>query len=137
MTPDGNRIEVFEENIVTSHPIAFGQSSSDIDTLGLDLGAPGANTIDQRCMAASSRCKAIHAHAGWNDIAKGNHSDWTYLRAAEDANNHSKITELKLYRSDHRVETFPDQYTGHTADINNGGRGGTFLYLIWSTATVY
>ena len=78
-----------------------------------------------------------HAHAGWNDIAKGNHSDWTYLRAAEDANNHSKITELKLYRSDHPVETFPDQYTGHTADINNGGRGGTFLYLIWSTATVY
>ncbi|KAI0091202.1 hypothetical protein BDY19DRAFT_689153 [Irpex rosettiformis] len=77
-----------------------------------------------------------NAHPGWDDLAKGAGGSFRYLQPVPDANNYSKITDLKLYRSDSGIAALPVPYTGHTNDIN-ANRKKTFLYLIWSTATAY
>ncbi|KAI0696445.1 hypothetical protein BC835DRAFT_1271922 [Cytidiella melzeri] len=76
------------------------------------------------------------AHSGWSDLAKGAGGDYRYLEAVPDTNNSSKLTDLKLYRSNNAVGAFPLPYTGHTSDINSN-RGKTYLYLIWSSVHAF
>jgi hypothetical protein len=75
-------------------------------------------------------------HDGWSDLAKGAGGSYRYLEPASDSNNPTKLTDLKLYRSDNGVGAFPVPYTGHTTDIN-ANRKKTFLYLIWSSVSAY
>ncbi|KAI0696248.1 hypothetical protein BC835DRAFT_1543701 [Cytidiella melzeri] len=76
------------------------------------------------------------AHSGWFDLAKGAGGDYRYLEAVADANNSLKLTELKLYRSNNAVGSFPLPYIGHTGDIN-ANRKKTYLYLIWAAVNAF
>ena len=76
------------------------------------------------------------SHPGWDDLAKGAGGSYRYLVPVPDGNNITKITGLKLYRSNNAVGAFPAPYVSHTSDIN-ANRGKSFLYLIWSNAAAY
>ncbi|KAJ3557903.1 hypothetical protein NM688_g1217 [Phlebia brevispora] len=70
-----------------------------------------------------------------SNLAKGAGGSYRYLLPLRDATNDRKITNIRLLRSSSALTTPPDGYTGMTSDLNEG-RGGDFLYVIWTEIIV-
>jgi hypothetical protein len=64
------------------------------------------------------------------NLATGAKGDFRYVDVNRDANL-PPVTMLLLFRSDKKQREPPPGFNGMSGDINRG-RGGDFLYLIWS-----
>ncbi|KAJ3559522.1 hypothetical protein NM688_g295 [Phlebia brevispora] len=71
--------------------------------------------------------------SGHKDLAKGAGGAYRYLIPVQDSSVVAKIIDIAFLRSSSAVSSPPSAYSGMTSDINQG-RGGDYLYLIWSTA---
>ncbi|KAG6863438.1 hypothetical protein C0991_005773 [Blastosporella zonata] len=87
---------------------------------------------------------AIQSNADprYTDIAMGSGGKYRYLIPVTQSNINLYITHLSLARFDSDMYsslgniTFRGLPQGHTQDLN-GGRGGTFLYLVWESQRAY
>lgn len=68
--------------------------------------------------------------SGYEDLAKGAGGDYRYQKQLADPQDLSKVSLVKLLRTDSAITGPPEGYSGISEDINKG-RGKTYLYLIW------